>query len=357
MNRQAISCLVAVLLWLPCSSPVWAGAWTVPRNRWYTEYFARYFGSKKEFDARRNTSRRLKSASFRDIRHELKLEYGLADWWNVLASLPYQSSHYQDRNGDLLTTNVGDIYVRTKLRWMTQPIVGSVQFSWKIPNAYNPNESPALGDGQVDFDTRLQLSRAWMFSSPAIRAPRRTTAHSPAPAPPARHSRDAAIRQALALAQEVLMPDVPVASIGSPYARADERTSLPRTESGEELPDQETRDDGVAFVNVEGGFTARNEDPANEIPLVCEAGFTLIRRLMLVGSVESVLSLKRTDEALEDYAKWGLRGILNIWGDGFASVFRNGGPTVNLELGYTDILAGRNTADAFEVFGKVGVFF
>ncbi len=57
------------------------------------------------------------------------------------------------------------------------------------------------------------------------------------------------------------------------------------------------------------------------------------------------------------HRKWGVRGIWNVWGDGFDSVFRSGGATVNLELGYNDVVAGRNTADAFEVFGKVGVSF
>jgi len=93
------------------------------------------------------------------------------------------------------------------------------------------------------------------------------------------------------------------------------------------------------------------------VPLVFEAGFTPLRRLMLVGSLESVFSIKSTNEAVEDFSKVGLRGIFNVWGDGFASVFRDGGPTVNVELGYTDIVAGRNTSDSFEVFGKIGVFF
>ena len=39
-------------------------------------------------------------------------------------------------------------------------------------------------------------------------------------------------------------------------------------------------------------------------------------------------------------------GILNVWGEGFASVLRTGGPTVNVEVDYNDIFDGRNTADA-----------
>ncbi|PIQ84017.1 MAG: hypothetical protein COV75_04435 [Candidatus Omnitrophica bacterium CG11_big_fil_rev_8_21_14_0_20_63_9] len=369
MKRRFQTCLLIACLCLPLPTQAFAGAWTVPRNRWYAEYFARYLGSKKEFDARRNTSRRAKSASFRDIRHELKLEYGLTDWWNVLASVPYQSSHYQDSNIDLLNANVGDIHVRTKLRWLTNPVVGSVQFSVKIPSAYDPLESPGLGDGQVDFDTRLQLSRSWMFGpQQTVKRRRRTSA------PPARTEtasqpsmtervlveRDEAMQQAVAAARR-LLPETPAASLDTPrVSLGDPEAPRAQEEAADEMAwaeELETRYDRVAFVNVEGGFTARNEDPANEVPLVFEAGFTPLRRLMLVGSLESVFSIKSTNEAVEDFSKVGLRGIFNVWGDGFASVFRDGGPTVNVELGYTDIVAGRNTSDSFEVFGKIGVFF
>ena len=113
----------------------------------------------------------------------------------------------------------------------------------------------------------------------------------------------------------------------------------------------------VAFINAESGINWRNEEPANEVPFVLEAGFTPLRRLMLVGSWESVVSIRSSSEAGEDFGKWGLRAILNLWGDGFISVFRTGGPTVNIELGYTDIVAGRNTAGAYELFGKVAVFY
>ena len=73
-----------------------AGAWTVPRHRWYTEYFYRIFQSKSTFDADGNSHRRAKAGRFRDIRNELKLEYGVTDALNLLASIPYQSAHHRD---------------------------------------------------------------------------------------------------------------------------------------------------------------------------------------------------------------------------------------------------------------------
>lgn len=310
------ACGVVVLLCMSHAPTAWAGAWTVPRERWYAEYFYRYFGSKKVFDAHRNSGRRPTTGNVRDIRNEWKLEYGLTDWLNVLASVPYISSHYLDDTTDLLRTGVGDIYVRTKLRLIEKPLVGSVQLSWKIPSAYDPLENP-IGDGQVDFESRLLFSRAWTFAPYQV---------------PARPPREAAMREA-----------VMEASLRQAEARAE--------------PAMETRYAKVAFVNVEGGFTARNEDPANEFPILFEAGFTPFKRLMLVGSIESVISVKSTHEQTEDFAKWGVRAIVNVWGDGFAAIFRTGGPTVNVEVGYHDVFAGRNTADAFEVFGKIGVFF
>lgn len=392
---------IAVLCLLSPSPPAWAGAWTVPRRRWYTEYFYRYFGSKDEFDARRNSSRRAKSASFRDFRHEVKLEYGLTDTWNLLASAPYQSSHYQDSNGDLLTTGVGDIYVRSKLRLLTEPLVGSLQTSVKIPSAYNPAESPALGDGQVDVETRFQVSRAltyWPYeapvrrSAPAVHAPRAQDPPQRADAPRASVTpvtREDAMRRALLVselyergrrlhmagqtdeavmwlraaldtdprhteARRLLELTAPPGELWVGSAEAAE--PRPRLDSAGQ-DDMETRYAGVAFVNFESGLNLRNEEPANEVPLVLEAGFTPLKRLMLVGTHESVFSIKSTHEHPEEFSKLGLRAIVNVWGDGFASVFRDGSPTVNVEVGYNDIYAGRNTADAFEVFTKLGIFF
>ena len=78
---------------------------------------------------------------------------------------------------------------------------------------------------------------------------------------------------------------------------------------------------------------------------------------MVVGDVESTVSVRTTKEEIENWAKWGVRLIFNVWGDGFATVFRTGKPTVNLEVGYNAVFAGRNTSDAFELFGKLGVAF
>ncbi len=366
-----------------------AGAWTVPRNRWYAEYYWRWYYSKKTYDERRNLGRRPKTALFTDIRNEFKLEYGLTDWWNLLASVPYQSSHYRDDNVDLLNAGVGDIYVRNKFRLIEDPVVSSLLLSWKIPSAYDPHESPGLGDGQVDFETRLQLSRAVLYGPllPQHRSLAQHRAALPTPpqaAPPA--SRDQAIDEAVRTtelyqrslplveraepreasrwlrgvlesspphepAERVLEDWAPSAEAAVPPEPAE---SAPAPAEPEALTMERSR---VAFFNLESGVNWRNEEPANEVPFVFEAGFTPLRRLMVVGSWESVVSIRSTSEAGEDFGKWGLRAILNLWGDGFVSVFRTGGPTVNIEVGYTDIVAGRNTADAYELFGKLAVFY
>ena len=158
-------------------------------------------------------------------------------------------------------------------------------------------------------------------------------------------------------AARLLAEMVPGAEAATPAQTRTDMTGEEATSQRSEAIETETRYARVAFVNLEGAFTARNEEPANEVPFVVEAGITPLKRLMLVGSLESVVSVRSTHEQLEDFTKWGLRGIVNVVGDGFASVFRRGTPTVNLEVGYNDVVAGRNTADAFEVFGKVGVSF
>lgn len=418
-----------MLLVLGAAPDVWAGAWTLPKNRWYAEYYYRVFQSKKQFDQDGNTSRRPKVGMFRDIRNEWKLEYGVTDWLNLLASAPYQSAHYREDGPDLLNSGVGDIYVRTKLRLLNtpllqdkDPLVGSVQFSWKIPGAYDPHLSPGLGDGQFDFESRLQLSQSWVFSPYEVRTPRKPsprsqTRHDSPSLRRAAEAREAAIREAIHLAgasREAAMQDaVQLAAyfqeglrfaeqgrhqeaaecfkavadhdpthddaswrmFNEALAAAKEleeayygfRPASQEVVAFEPVPvsdaaprpstEMEIRYARVAFVNLEGAFTARNEDPANEFPLLFEAGFTPFKRLMLVGSLESTISVNSTHEQIENFAKWGVRAIFNLWGDGFASVFREGEQTVNVEVGYNDVFAGRNTADAFEIFGKLSFFF
>jgi hypothetical protein len=291
---------------------------------------------------------------------------------------------------------VGDIYVRTKVRALNtvlladeEPLVGSVQFSWKIPSAYDPDSNP-LGDGQVDFESRWQLSQSWVYAPYEVRI-RRRSAHDSTKT--ASSSRETALHDAILLAElyqqgirfaregqldqaakcfraVLAAPAADPASVhellakalGDQTARAVFMTAdaervefLPSDEGAYET---ERRWAKVMFVNIEGGFTARNEDPANEFPIILEAGFTPFKRLMLVSSLDAVVSQRSTREQAEDFWKWGIRAILNVWGDGFASVFRKTGtPTINLEVGYNDVVAGRNTADAFELFGKVGITF
>lgn len=376
--RRAVCAGVFLLLITVAAPKAWAGAWTLPKGRWYLEYYWRLYQSKKDFNAEGNSNRKSAVGMFRDIRNEWKAEYGVTDWLNLLASVPYQSGHSRDDNGDSLNTGVGDIYVRAKARLLNKPVfqdksplVGSVQFSWKIPSAYDPAVSPGLGDGQVDFESRLMLSQSWVFDPYEVRVPvtppaRPEAARRPVP------SREAAMQEAVDEAawmmfREAMAGAEELAESYYGFRPVREDTFEPMLAAAEEAPardaaprattEMEVRYNKVVFVNLEGGLNARNEDPANEFPMVVEAGFTPWKKLMLVGSLESTLSVNSTNEQEESYSKWGLRAILNLRGDGFASVFRRGNTTVNFEVGYNDIFAGRNTGDAYELFGKLSVLF
>ncbi|MBI3321258.1 MAG: tetratricopeptide repeat protein, partial [Candidatus Omnitrophica bacterium] len=344
MNQGYWLRVLGISLLLSPSPTAWAGAWTLPKNRWYVEYFYRYLGSKHVFDSEGSSNRRTKTALFSDIRNEWKLEYGLTDWWSLLASAPYISSHYRDDNVDLLRTGVGDIYVRSKFRFLnrpilspTQPLVGSAQFSAKIPSAYDPNKNP-LGDGQVDFESRLQLSQSWTFAPYAVAAPQHTASgvslmrSSTVLAASQPVNREEAMRDAVLLAELIQHGKHLYAAQQYEEAATWFQAALESNPSNEEvlhlvfnhavraiaeastdgtpeaviaskaLPDPpadepfvpsvavERRYAKVAFVNLEGGFTARTEEPANEFPLFVEVGLTPLKRLMLVGSLDAVVS-------------------------------------------------------------------
>lgn len=404
LTRFTAVWLFAVLTLQPATA--WAGAWTLPRNRWYIEYFYRYFYSKHIFDSEGNSGRRPTNGFFSDIRNELKLEYGLTDWWTLMASAPYLSSHYRDDNIDLLRTGIQDVYVRNKFRFFNRPVissrspmVASAQFSVKIPTYY-VEENP-LGDGQWDVESRLQVSQAWLFgpeTPPHLLAPasrqdwrEQETLRRPA-------SREEAIRDSVLEAemlqrgsrlyeegefeeaakwfQAVLVSNpsnheiqrivlnhaaqvmtAEAARRGEPVPVASEYLEPMRYEDPAGDPLRSPQYTKIAFINAEGAFTARDGPPANEFPTYVEAGFTPFKRLMLIGSLDSIVSLNTIDEDEENFSKWGIRGVFNLTGDGFASIFKSGGPTVNLEVGYNDVFEGRNTADAFEVFTKLGIFF
>lgn len=92
------------------------------------------------------------------------------------------------------------------------------------------------------------------------------------------------------------------------------------------------------YTKLEFGFRARDEEPANEIPYFFELGFNLTPKLILKTTVDGQKALNHRGQMDEDWTKATFGPIIKI------------NEAFNLEFGYGNTFAGKNTAAAEEAY-------
>lgn len=140
---------------------LFAGAWTVPEGHWYIESYSKYYWADSDFNADGKKTPKANNGFYEEIRTELKAEYGLRDNLNLLLSLPFKHASYEDDNGTSTTTGLEDLWLRTKFRLTQEPVVSSLIFGAKFPAGYDENDSPALGDGQIDGEIKFLVGKSF----------------------------------------------------------------------------------------------------------------------------------------------------------------------------------------------------
>jgi tetratricopeptide (TPR) repeat protein len=234
------------------------GAWTLREGSLYCELYNKYYWHHAQFN---DEGKKVKWASrgrYREIRTELKTEYGLSDDLTLLTYIPYIEAHWKDDNGESQSQGFTDIWLGGKYCFLRDPLILSLQLRSKFPARYDEDRPPSLGSGKMDIESRLLAGKSF-----------------------------------------------------SPY-----------------LP---------AYTKAELGFKGRRGNPTNEIPYFLEFGYNLTDKWLLKTTLDGIEGISGTGKVDEDYTKWTISSIYKIMDE------------INLELGYGNTFAGKNSSAADEV--------
>ena len=116
-----------------------AGAWTLPEGGWYVEETVSSFQTDTDFD---------KNGVYTERAFKSYMEYGVANGWNLLVTLPYRRSHYVNDYNDMGNGGFQDLKVGVKYWWLSDPVVVSFAVSPSFPTGYNRGHPLPLGDAR-----------------------------------------------------------------------------------------------------------------------------------------------------------------------------------------------------------------
>lgn len=142
---------------------VFSGAWPREKGGGYYQLAGHYFFSNKNFDIDGN---RVDSGrDFTDYNITFYGEYGINNEITLLGKVPYKwlKSDTDDEAQPTTSNNgIGDITLGTKLKLYKKEKFGilSLQGLIKIPEAYDKDDSLALGNGQYDIEFRLLYGKS-----------------------------------------------------------------------------------------------------------------------------------------------------------------------------------------------------
>lgn len=137
-----------------------AGPWTNAQGKIYNKPAVNYFTGGSLFGTTQQGFE-----NFEDINFTFYNETGITDDLSFIFSIPVKQISRSDRDagGVLLTnrtTGVGDIDIGLRYNLSKGPLVVAVQGIFKAPYAYSTSTALPLGNGQEDFEGRIQLGRS-----------------------------------------------------------------------------------------------------------------------------------------------------------------------------------------------------
>jgi len=143
------------LVGLSFSAQVQAGAWTLEENRAYHKVAANFFTSKDTFGASAEGFE-----EFTDYTINYYGEYGLTDRVTLISQVPLRRSENIASGESFTNFGVGDIDIGIRYKLTDAKWVLSSQFLYKAPFLYDEEDDLPLGNGQSDFEFRLQAGRS-----------------------------------------------------------------------------------------------------------------------------------------------------------------------------------------------------
>jgi hypothetical protein len=137
-----------------------AGPWTLPAGDTYNKPAFNYFSGDSVFGTDQP-----ELEQFEDFNFTFYNETGITDDLSFIASVPIKEISRSDRDAaggvtTSRTSGVGDIDIGLRYNVSKGPVVVGVQGLFKAPYAYEANDPLPLGNGQEDFEGRIQLGHS-----------------------------------------------------------------------------------------------------------------------------------------------------------------------------------------------------
>ena len=163
---------IIIVLMLACfvaPQLAFAGAWTLPKNNVWAEWYTKYHWEKFEFGGDRKLNK--KGGPNKDARgwgwsFVPKVEYGVTDWFTLIGAVEGKQSTYKEYVrptawGPYSKTSsaVTNFEVGARLRAIEKPIVLSGQIKGIFYTGYGQDKVPQLCNGSDALDIRLIASK------------------------------------------------------------------------------------------------------------------------------------------------------------------------------------------------------
>jgi len=284
MKKSAVFFAIIIFIFVSLFyvESVFAGAWTVPKHKVWSEYYMKWNWSKESFNSNWKKNRLSNDARSWEFVQEPKIEFGVTDSLTALASLEYKEGHYKEYDrpsawGSFTHSNTGLTAVKIGGRWrfMTAPFVMSTQTKvfiypgYAVDHGDDPTYSntPSLGHGEDAVEQRILIGKTF---------------------------------------------------------------SVQLTETFK-LP---------CYWGAETGYRWRTKNVSNDIPYFLEGGFWPAPWLLVKSELDGYIS-DGTGKIKESYGIWRIGGVWQIFGGD--SVLRQGSKLFNIEFQYGMTLWGKNT--------------
>lgn len=145
-----------------------AGAWTLPKNNVWIEYYMKANWSKYDFGVDKSLNRKERNAFSYGLSIAPKIEYGLTDWITLLGGFEYKQSDYKEyhrpsswgtysKKSRAYTT----IDFGTRVRFMEDPFVLSGQLKATFDTGEGHNKEPSLSDGNDSLEVRALIGKVF----------------------------------------------------------------------------------------------------------------------------------------------------------------------------------------------------
>jgi len=296
MIRQAMFTLVVfIFVSLMGIEAAFAGAWTVPKDHVWAEYYMKWNYSKDTYNESgdfTSNGNHVKNFRSQEFVMEPKIEFGITDYLNFLYSMEYKEAHYKEYDrpdswGPFARKNNGltNIKIGGKWRFLEKPLVMSLQgkvFIYPGYGIYHGDDpaytnQPSIGYGDDAFELRWLMGQSFQF---------------------------------------------PITS----------KMKLP------------------VYWGAETGYRWRTRHVCNDIPYFVECGFWPSAYFLVKTELDGYKCHAGTGSIKESYGIWRIGGVWQVFGD---SVLREGGKMFNIEFQYGMTVWGKNTNRAQEWVLKV----